>query len=194
MDLQGILSISGYSGLFKMIKQTKTGFIVESLVDKKRIQAFASSKISTLEDIAIYTETSELHLKELLQKIFQQENEKKLELTSKSSNEESKAFFAKVLSDYDKESVYVSDMKKVVVWYNLLVDSNLIDLKEDEPEEKEEEIKETTEPEKKKPEKKAEKKEVKKLETKEIEKKEVAKTKKQEPKNVKKKEDTKKEE
>lgn len=137
MDLTGILSISGYGGLFKLIKQTKTGFVVESLLDKKRMQAFASSKISTLEDIAIYTETGEMHLKDVLKKIFQEENEKQLSLTAKSSGEELKAFFEKVLPDYDRERVYVSDIKKVVSWYNILVDNGLIDLKEDE-EEKEE--------------------------------------------------------
>ena len=132
MDLTGILSISGYGGLFKLIKQTKTGFIVESLVDKKRMQAFASSKISTLEDIAIYTETGEMHLKDVLKKIFQEENEKKLDLTAKSSGEDLKAFFDKVLPDYDRERVYVSDIKKVVAWYNILVENGLIDLEEDE--------------------------------------------------------------
>lgn len=142
MDLTGILSISGYGGLFKMIKQTKTGFIVESLVDQKRMQAFASSKISTLEDIAIYTETGETHLKEVLQKIFQIENEKPLQLTVKSSSDELKSFFEKVLPDYDKERVYVSDIKKVVLWYNLLLEQGLIDLEEDKPEEKTDETEE----------------------------------------------------
>ncbi|NJO89676.1 MAG: DUF5606 domain-containing protein [Chloroflexia bacterium] len=132
MDLTGILSISGYGGLFKLIKQTKTGFIVESLVDKKRMQAFASSKISTLEDIAIYTEAGEVHLKEVFKKIFQEENEKKVDLNTKSSGNELKTFFEKVLPDYDKDKVYVSDIKKVVAWYNLLVDNNLIDLNEEE--------------------------------------------------------------
>jgi hypothetical protein len=134
MDLTGILSISGYGGLFKLIKQTKTGFIVESLVDKKRIQAFASSKISTLEDIAIYTEAGEVKLKEVFKKIFQAENEKKVDLNAKSSSDELKTFFEKVLPDYDKERVYVSDIKKVVTWYNILVENNLVDLKEDEEE------------------------------------------------------------
>ncbi len=134
MDLTGILSISGYGGLFKLIKQTKTGFIVESLVDKKRMQAFASSKISTLEDIAIYTDAGEVHLKEVFKKIFQEENEKTVDLTAKSSGDELKTFFEKVLPDYDKERVYVSDIKKVVTWYNILVENNLIDLIEDKEE------------------------------------------------------------
>ena len=137
MDLTGILSISGYGGLFKLIKQTKTGFIVESLIDKKRMQAFASSKISTLEDIAIYTETGEVHLKEVFKKIFQHASEKKVELNAKSSGEELKSFFDGIIPDYDKERVYVSDIKKVVLWYNILVEQGLVDLLEDESEEEE---------------------------------------------------------
>ncbi len=139
MDLTGILSISGYSGLFKLIKQTKAGFIVESLFDQKRMQAFASSKISTLEDIAIFTETGEIHFKKVIRTIFEQENGKQLSLSAKSSNEELKVFFEKVVPDYDREKVYVSDIKKVVIWYNLLVEKGLVDLEEDKENEKEEE-------------------------------------------------------
>lgn len=135
MDLTGILSISGYGGLFKMIKQTKSGFIVESLVDQKRMQAFASSKISTLEDIAIFTDTGEVHLKKVLKKIFEVEEGKQLALNAKSSNDELKLLFEKIIPDYDKEKVYVSDIKKVVVWYNILVEKGLVDLEEDKTDE-----------------------------------------------------------
>ncbi len=131
MDLKGILAISGYGGLFKLVKQTKSAFIVESLVDGKRMQAFASSKISTLTDIAIYTEDGEVALKELLKTIFEKNNEKKLELSNKSKPQELKDFLAEMLPEYDKERVYVSDIKKIVAWYNLLLDNNLIDLEPD---------------------------------------------------------------
>ncbi|MCF6240305.1 MAG: DUF5606 domain-containing protein [Bacteroidales bacterium] len=138
MDLKGILSIGGYSGLYKLIKQTKNGFVVESLTDKKRMQAFATSKISTLEDIAIYTETGEVSLKDVFKKIFEKENGKQT-IGHKSSADELKNLFAEVLPDYDRDRVYVSDIKKVVNWYNQLVDLGLIDLKEDEEKQKEEE-------------------------------------------------------
>ncbi len=139
MDLKGILAISGYGGLFKLVKQTKTGFIVESLSDGKRMQAFASSKISTLTDIAIYTESGETPLKELFRTIFEKKNQEKLSLSNKSSAEDLKNFLAEVLPDYDTERVYVSDMKKIVAWYNILVDNNLIDLENDEEEGSEDE-------------------------------------------------------
>ncbi len=137
MDLKGILSIGGYSGLYKLIKQSKTGFVVESLADKKRMQAFATSKISTLEDIAIYTETGEISLKDVFKKIFEKEGGKQT-ISHKSKPEELKNYFAEVLPDYDRDRVYVSDIKKVVNWYNQLVDLGMIDLEEEENEQKEE--------------------------------------------------------
>ena len=139
MDLKGILSIGGYGGLFKLIKQTKNGFVVESLIDKKRMQAFATSKISTLEDIAIYTEDGEVHLKEVLKKIFEKE-EGKSTISHKADAKELKSLFSEIIPDYDKERVYVSDMKKVINWYNILVDLNLIDLEEENEEETTEEV------------------------------------------------------
>ncbi len=144
MDLKGILSIGGYGGLFKLIKQTKTGFIVESLTDQKRMQAFATSKISTLEDIAIYTEEGEVHLKDVFKKIFEKEDGKQT-INHKVSSEELKSFFIEVLPDYDSERVYVSDIKKVVNWYNLLVDLNMVDLEEDEESTQEDAVKEESE-------------------------------------------------
>jgi len=144
MDLKGILSIGGYSGLFKLIKQTKNGFIVESFIDKKRMQAFATSKISTLEDIAIYTEDGEMHLKDVFKKIFEKEDGKQT-ISHKSSSEELKGFFAGVIPDYDSERVYVSDIKKVVNWYNMLVELNMIDLEDDEESDEESEEKKESE-------------------------------------------------
>jgi hypothetical protein len=153
MDLKGILSVSGYGGLFKLIKQSKAGFIVESLIDNKRMQAFATTKISTLEEIAIFTETSEVHLKDVLRSIFKIEDGKQVNLNPKSSGEEYKAYFEKILPDYDRERVYVSDMKKVITWYNLLVEKGMVDLEEDKPEEvlpeneqKEKEVEKAEEP------------------------------------------------
>jgi len=150
MDISKILSISGYSGLFKLIKQTKTGFVVESLKDKKRMQAFATSKISTLEDIAIYTEEGEEHLKDIFRKIYEKEDGKNT-ISHKSSADELKKYFLEILADYDTERVYVSDIKKVLNWYNILNEQNMIDLEKDEEEE-------TKEEEKKKEEKETEEK------------------------------------
>jgi hypothetical protein len=137
MDLKGIMSISGKPGLFKHISQTKNGIIVESLLDQKRMQAFASSKISALPDIAVYTTGEDIALTEVLRNIYKKENGGKC-IDSKSDAEAIKKYFAEILPEYDQERVYVSDMKRVLSWYNLLTDNKLIDLEKSEDELKKE--------------------------------------------------------
>lgn len=137
MDLSKILSIAGKPGLFQMVSQSKSGLIVESLTDGRRIPAFSHERISSLEEISIFTETDDVPLKDIFVSIFKKEDGKKT-ISHKSSANELKALLVSVLPDYDEERVYVSDIKKLVNWYNQLVDKNLIDLIEEEVEEKEE--------------------------------------------------------
>lgn len=120
--LKGILSISGQPGLFKLVTETKNSIIVESLLNGKRMPAYSTSKISTLSDISIFTETGEV----LLTDVFKRIKENGKSVSSKASSNEIKAFFEEVLPEYDKDRVYVSDMKKVVQWYLLLNDLNLL--------------------------------------------------------------------
>ena len=147
MDLTEILSISGKPGLYKMLSHTKTGMLVESMADKKRFPVFAHEKVSSLEEISIFTEDDDVPLKDVFKKIHEMlEGDKAL--SHKSSSEELKDFFDDVLPDYDKERVYVSDIKKVIQWYNVLHEMELLDFteeeesKEDGPEESIEETKE----------------------------------------------------
>ena len=134
MDLKKILTISGKSGLFQIVVQGKDRLIVESLLDKSRIPIFTSHKISTLEDICIFTQSEEKPLKEVLKKIFEMENGNPC-LDSKSDNNSLKAYMEKILPDYDKEKVYVSDMKKLFSWYNSLLENNLLSFEEESTEE-----------------------------------------------------------
>jgi hypothetical protein len=120
--LKGILSISGQPGLFKLVTETKNSIIVESLLTGKRIPAYSTSKISTLSDISIFTETGEILLTDLFVRIKQGEKM----ISPKASTNEIKAFFGEVLPEYDKDRVYVSDMKKILQWYQLLSDQNLL--------------------------------------------------------------------
>jgi hypothetical protein len=131
--LKGILSISGYPGLFKMVTEAKNSIIVESLVTGKRMPAYSTSKISALSDISVFTESGEIQLREVLKRI--QESGK--EISPKASNNEIKAFFDEVVPEYDKDRVYVSDMKKIIQWFQLLKEKDL--LNEPDEEEKTEE-------------------------------------------------------
>ncbi len=113
MDLTEILSISGKPGLHKMISQTKGGMLVESMSDQKRFPVFAHEKVSSLEEISIFTETDDIPLKDVFKKINEMMEGDKA-LSHKSSSDELKDFFDDVVPDYDKERVYVSDIKKVI--------------------------------------------------------------------------------
>ena len=130
MDLSKILSIAGKPGLYEMISNTKNGALVESLLDGKRIPAFSHERISSLEEISIFTETDDVPLKQIFHSMFNIMNQQPA-LSHKSSAKELTAFFASVLPDYDSDRVYVSDIKKMVQWYNLLQSKGLIDLNED---------------------------------------------------------------
>ncbi|MFW5886393.1 MAG: DUF5606 domain-containing protein [Bacteroidota bacterium] len=136
--LKDILSISGQGGLFKYISQGRNGIIVESLVDNKRIFVPATAKISSLEDIAVFTEGEEVPLEIVLKKIKEKQEEKPAP-GPKSSNNELKSFFEEVLPEYDKDRVYVSDIKKIVNWYNILLELNLLNFEEEKKEEQVEE-------------------------------------------------------
>ena len=133
MDLTKILSISGKSDLYKHIAKSKNGIIVESLSDGHRMNAFSSMKISTLHDIAIFTEVDDMPLEEVFKLIFKkQEGGKSIDL--KSSNEKLKEYFDSILPEYDKDRVYVSVIKRIFKWYNLLIKHNLIEIDEKENE------------------------------------------------------------
>lgn len=129
MDLSNILSITGKGGLFKLISRTPNSFIVESLEDAHRFPAFSHDGVATLDNIAIYTEEAEVSLQSVFQAIFKKENGAKIEIPK--DNNAMKAYFAEVLPEYDRERVYVSNIKKVLAWYNILVDHKLIDLEEE---------------------------------------------------------------
>lgn len=139
--LKGILSISGQSGLYKLVAESKNNIIVESLDTKKRIPVYSTAKVSALEDIAIYTETSDVPLKEIFKSISDKE-EGGSALSHKSSGKELKVYFEEVVPEYDKDRVYVSDIKKVLLWYNTLQEKEMLDFTETEEEKEDTEAKE----------------------------------------------------
>jgi len=142
--LKDILSISGQPGLFKLVAQSQKNIIVENLQTKKRIPVYQTTKVSALDDIAIYTEDEEVRLYEVFKKIFSIENKSNTSVSHKESANEIKDYFEDILPDYDKERVYVSDMKKVISWYNILIDTQVLQpiISEEEKEQKKEAKKE----------------------------------------------------
>ena len=140
MILKEILAISGEQGLFKFIAQGKNSIIVEHIETKKRSSFFGSAKISSLDEILMFTNGEDIPLSKVFDAIYEKENGGPA-IDPKSSNDALKAYFESVLPDYDRNRVYVSDMKKLFQWYNFLQRNNML-VKEDPEEEKKEENKE----------------------------------------------------
>ena len=118
-DLSKILAVSGQSGLYLYISATRSGAVVEALADKKRSAVSASSRITSLADISIYTDEEEVKLQEVFLNMKEVLGDADAP-SSKSAPEELKALFEKALPTYDRDRFYVSHMKKVVEWYNAL--------------------------------------------------------------------------
>ena len=127
MSLDKILSIAGKPGLFKIVTQTRSGAVVESLIDKKRLTVGAHSNISILSEIAIYTLTEEIPLPEVLEKIKVKESGKPTAISHKAPKVELEEYFFEVLPEYDEDRVYPSDIKKVIQWYNILQKNMMLD-------------------------------------------------------------------
>ena len=127
MSLEKVLSISGKPGLYKLIAQTRGGFVAESLMDNKRISVSVQNNVSVLSEIAIYTLTEEVPLKQVLKSIKEKENGEPTSVKPKDSKDKLEEYFFNVLPDYDEDRVYASDIKKVLQWYNLLQKHNMLD-------------------------------------------------------------------
>lgn len=147
--LKEILSITGRPGLYKLVSEGKNMFVVQSLIDQKKIPIFPRDKVVSLGDIAIYTDVDEVSLASVFQNIKEKENGGSIDYNPSISQDELRKYFGEVLPNFDKERVYPSDIKKIMSWYNLLLKSGITDFKKVEEEEKEEkeesvETKETT--------------------------------------------------
>lgn len=134
MNLTGIIAISGKPGLYKVLAQGKNNIIVESLEDKKRVPAYASDRISALDDISIYTYDEDKPLREIFTSIYEKENGKET-ISHKEDQNKLKAYLIEVLPNFDQERVYASDIKKIFQWYNLLFKAGALILDEEVKEE-----------------------------------------------------------
>ncbi len=130
MNLTGIISISGKPGLFKVVAQGKNNIIVESLEDKKRTPAYSTDRISALEDISIYTYDEDVSLKIIFKTIYDKENGN-VTISHKEDKKKLEDYLLSVLPNYDQERVYISDVKKIFQWYNLLHKAGELKLSEE---------------------------------------------------------------
>lgn len=129
MNLEKILSISGKPGLYALKVQTRTGFVVESLLDGKKSTVGLKVNVSLLSEISIYTINEEKPLAEVMRNIAIKENEGPA-ISHKEDNVKLIAYFTEILPEYDSERVYPSDIKKVLNWYNLLQSKGMVSKEE----------------------------------------------------------------
>jgi hypothetical protein len=132
--LKDILSISGKGGLFKFVAEARNGIVVESIENQKRHVAPSTARVSSLEDIAIFTSDEEVPLSDIFYQIHERNNGQEA-ISHKSAPEELKTHFRDLVPEYDEERVYVSDIRKVFQWYNQLQAHSLLEVIEKEEEE-----------------------------------------------------------
>lgn len=133
MDLSKILAISGKPGLYKLVSRTKTGAIVESLTDGRRQPVFQSDRISSLNEISMFTTDEDYPLRKVFANMYVKENHQPVADSIKNSSKDALfAYFGEALPNIDTERVHLSDVKKAIAWYNLLLSKDLIDEKADE--------------------------------------------------------------
>ncbi|WP_300694947.1 DUF5606 domain-containing protein [uncultured Bacteroides sp.] len=129
--LKTILSISGKPGLYKLVSQGRNMLIVESLMDKRRFPAYGNEKIISLSDIAMYTDTEDVPLKNVFLAMKTKENGAAVAIDlKKATADELRAYLAEVLPNFDRDRVYVTDIKKLISWYNLLVSCGMTDFED----------------------------------------------------------------
>lgn len=126
MELDKVMSISGKPGLYELKAQTRGGFIAESMLDGKKISVNMRHNVSLLSEIAVYTYTEEVPLREIFQKIKEKEDGGEA-ISHKESKQKLEEYFSEILPDYDVDRVYISDIKKIIQWYNLLVSKGVTD-------------------------------------------------------------------
>ena len=130
MKLSEIIAVQGMSGLYKTIAQAKNSVIVESLTDKKRTPVYASQRVNSLEAISVFCQDKDIPLADVFKKIAEKEN-KGPALDHKSSEADMLKYFGEVLPDFDREKVHTSDIRKMLMWYNILQKNNMLDIEEE---------------------------------------------------------------
>ncbi|MBS3738571.1 DUF5606 family protein [Mesohalobacter halotolerans] len=137
MEFDKILSVSGKPGLYELKTQTRAGVLAQSLIDGRKIQVNLRNNISILSEISIYTYADEVPLNEVFSKIYQKTDGQK-SIDHKSSKKELESYFREILPEYDEDRVYQSDIKKVIQWYNILIDNDYTDFQDEEKSDEEE--------------------------------------------------------
>lgn len=130
--LKKILSISGKPGLYRLVSNGKNMLIVESLLNGKRMPAYARDKVVSLGDISIYTTDEDMPLGEVLEKVKEANNGQPVDVKALGDDNAVRAYFKTILPEYDEDRVYTTDIRKLFSWYNQLIAAGVTDFKNEE--------------------------------------------------------------
>lgn len=130
--IKRILSIAGKPGLYSLVSNGKNMLIVENIATKKRMPAYATDKVMSLADIAIYTTGDDMPLYEVFEKISEKTDGKPVDVNALKTNEQLREYFGEILPEFDQDRVHNGDIRKVFQWYNLLVSNGVTKFKDDE--------------------------------------------------------------
>lgn len=131
--LKRIVSIAGKPGLYRLVSQGKNMLIVEALATGKRMPVYMHDKVMSLGDISIYTLEGDVPLAEVLDKVKQQADGKPVDVKAMGDDANIRQYFAEVLPQFDQDRVYTTDIKKLLSWYNILIQAGVTDLVEPAP-------------------------------------------------------------
>jgi hypothetical protein len=126
INLEKVLTISGKQGLFKILSQTRQGVIAQSLLDQKKIATHLGQQINVLSEIRIFGIKEEVPLEDVFEWMYKLEDGQAAHISAKAPAEELESYFFEVFQDYDEDRVYASDIKKIIQWYNILLDAGLL--------------------------------------------------------------------
>lgn len=130
--IQGILSISGKPGLYRLVSRGKNTLIVENLQTGKRMPVYPHDKVISLADIAIYTEGEDMPLGDVLEKVKAVTDGKTVDLKAFATDEALREYFGTILPEFDRDRVYTTDIRKLFSWYNLMIANGVTDFKREE--------------------------------------------------------------
>lgn len=130
--IQGILSISGKPGLYRLVSRGKNTLIVENLQTGKRMPVYPHDKVISLADIAIYTEGEDMPLGDVLEKVKAATDGKTVDLKAFATDEALREYFGSILPEFDRDRVYTTDIRKLFSWYNLMIANGVTDFKREE--------------------------------------------------------------
>ncbi len=129
--IKGILSIAGRPGLYKLLQSGRGSLIVEQLTTGKRLPVQQRDRVISLADVAMYTDGDDVQLSEVLTSLAKVADAKPVDI-KEVENEGLRDYFAKVLPNYDRDRVHISDIRKLISWYNLLIEAGITDFKDEE--------------------------------------------------------------